>query len=1118
MSHQENFFTKLESNDKQVVKDIIQSIRDQFSKVSEPWLLNGLYEYYLSTNSVRSIEILIYLKEPHYQYLFDRLYESLKSSKVELKVQALTLLGHIARSQPSWLYKLPEHVLFKELLRLLHNEVELLPLISALLLLIVLLPMFPSAMGGYLEDIFNIFRRLAAWNSIPGTLVEDQMIHLQVSLYALFLRLYGMYPCNFLTYLRIHFKDKNRAVFEHTIKPMLDTVKMHPSLVTTSKENETTTERWRRMGVHDVIIECERFSLDMTDRCPHDSCQNTTGFRSRSGTANSTIESAYHMQSLKTLASLQMLNNEVDFFTPSNIFHLHTPPITEASAAIPLHIQGASTSSNYQEGTSPPEAAIEATPETTPVRDFRSTPSSLIHHHPLTPKSNAARALTGFRSGSISLSMVSPTHSQPSSPMRKEPSPFTYPTVEGDVSRVPGANISPSAFVKSGAGSFSNQKMVKLIQERLQALDTQVEHPKSKPPPTSPLRIVNPDGSNRQPVSFQRNESPVSQEDEEVSTIVREGAARKQSLRPCDSVLPEFDDLPELDQDNQEQGSPCAAGGLHMPNSKSMNSFKRRIRRFRYHSQCNPDLDRIEISSSSSPGNGLNFPGNTIVRRANSCPEMEKSQVVPIKDNKKPFYETDEETVSADRVESTSNAPNGLNVKEHKKEPPKHMTVTTQTDNFWPMPYEHLFLNIFPSLEASEVKPSPAPSPAPLNTSQEKCQPSLYEILDRYIEKASSAADTKNLNEQLQLLHQQLLFERYRRETHAYRNRRLLSDAKNTRLLAECNSALKDQVQLKQKDIDDLRKQMEDYRADDLDERAKLSSTIQYWEDKFKALQDEYIITKRSYNQLQKDLKETKEQCTALDKEKQDALASLMDAIAEVNVAREQALTGDKVRGELQEANRELLLMGELLIKYKEKLDKLSSKREVEEEMCYVKEAYREEIKALGHQLESKTALIEAYKCRINELEHLIKAKDEIISSGKRTLVAVVDERESIIQAIESKYESQKKINYALEQRIMELLQRLDVEGVKRNVHSPDTSSCHEVQVTTAAGLSPHSSPLSASLGSSEGSVPFHDREVRNLQAFVDQPEASGSRTRMESYGEAASDDRQGGDLSGKTD
>lgn len=43
------------------------------------------------------------------------------------------------------------------------------------------------------------------------------------------------------------------------------------------------------MDVHDVIVECERFSLDLTDRCPHDTCQFTSGFRSRSGTTNSSI-------------------------------------------------------------------------------------------------------------------------------------------------------------------------------------------------------------------------------------------------------------------------------------------------------------------------------------------------------------------------------------------------------------------------------------------------------------------------------------------------------------------------------------------------------------------------------------------------------------------------------------------------------------------------------------------------------------------------------------------------------------------------------------------------------------------------------------------------------------
>lgn len=44
------------------------------------------------------------------------------------------------------------------------------------------------------------------------------MIHMQVALYALFLRLYGMFPCNFLAYLRTQYKDKNKPVFIHTIK------------------------------------------------------------------------------------------------------------------------------------------------------------------------------------------------------------------------------------------------------------------------------------------------------------------------------------------------------------------------------------------------------------------------------------------------------------------------------------------------------------------------------------------------------------------------------------------------------------------------------------------------------------------------------------------------------------------------------------------------------------------------------------------------------------------------------------------------------------------------------------------------------------------------------------
>lgn len=49
--------------------------------------------------------------------MFCRLCDSLKSS--EMKIQALTLLGHVARAQPTWLYTLPDHPLFKDVLKLL---------------------------------------------------------------------------------------------------------------------------------------------------------------------------------------------------------------------------------------------------------------------------------------------------------------------------------------------------------------------------------------------------------------------------------------------------------------------------------------------------------------------------------------------------------------------------------------------------------------------------------------------------------------------------------------------------------------------------------------------------------------------------------------------------------------------------------------------------------------------------------------------------------------------------------------------------------------------------------------------------------------------------------------
>lgn len=171
-----------------------------------------------------------------------------------------------------------------------------------------------------------------------------------------------------------------------------------------------------------------------------------------------------------------------------------------------------------------------------------------------------------------------------------------------------------------------------------------------------------------------------------------------------------------------DRSSPCAAGGLHMPNSKSMKDFAKRVQRLRHHSQCTAESDLHDTLSGSSPE-----MDSTKVRRANSCPEMKKSPVSSIKDNvSRTLDETDEEP-NEERAESAMS--NGVDAMSDVSSN-RLANIETQTDNFWPMPYEHLFLGIFPTL-GTEVKSSPGPVTT-IGGSQERYnQPSIYEVLDK---------------------------------------------------------------------------------------------------------------------------------------------------------------------------------------------------------------------------------------------------------------------------------------------------------------------------------------------------------------------------------------------------
>lgn len=71
---------------------------------------------------------------------------------------------------------------------------------------------------------------------------------------------------------------------------------------------------------------------------------------------------------------------------------------------------------------------------------------------------------------------------------------------------------------------------------------------------------------------------------------------------------------------------------------------------------------------------------------------------------------------------------------------------------------------------------------------------------------------------------------------------------------------------------------------------------------------------------------------------------------------------------------------------------------------------------------------------------------------------------------MENKYKTQGVVNRCLEEKILELM-------AGRPIHSPDTSSCHEVQVATTdrSSVTTHS-PLSGSLASPDGDAAADSR------------------------------------------
>ncbi|KAI3534494.1 hypothetical protein CABS03_09204 [Colletotrichum abscissum] len=235
----------------------------------------------------------------------------------EFRARAAKLLCEFVQSQPPHLHLILQTPLFNNLLRCLQQDTSTTAISMAITALIMILPHMPSSLVPHLPNLFNIYARLLFWDSertgiIEATSDESEQKSLaspsgwetcQYSpetddievphLANYFTVLYGLYPINFMDYIRKpqrYLRHANAAnADEVEVQPTEIRYKseryrqshlLHPNFYTLTIESEKTDfGRWMTSEPAEVVAECMalRFSPEGFAAIEPDSMQSAEG-------------------------------------------------------------------------------------------------------------------------------------------------------------------------------------------------------------------------------------------------------------------------------------------------------------------------------------------------------------------------------------------------------------------------------------------------------------------------------------------------------------------------------------------------------------------------------------------------------------------------------------------------------------------------------------------------------------------------------------------------------------------------------------------------------------------------------------------------------------------------
>nr|XP_022325080.1 hamartin-like isoform X2 [Crassostrea virginica] len=1025
-------FNLLESNQLKTVDEITEEIQQHLVAVKEAWLINSLVDYYYIAQTDRVIDILTSVREPHDKHLVEKIAEGIKSDKNQLL--AMKLLLHVVCKQPMWVHKLIKPPIFPVLIKCLKTDLDIPLLMTGVMVITILLPAIPALVGKHLPDIFDIFGHLVSFNTKkPSNAPDIFLLHLQVALYGLFHRLYGMFPYTFLTYLRHHYsKKENAAAYEDSIKPMLERVRLHPHLISGTREKEIDVKRWKSLEDHDVIVLCAKMSLDQIEgtweeiSCPivSSSYKALLTAEDRGRRKASLVDGKKPRSSISSPPQLSPTGTSQElgsYWTPSLSVGLSTPPSSQRNTPATSVLENSLASIHQALPGTSANTSTTATPRATPPisSEDEKTKGRLKTYREMHVKklSLSNKSLPGSAEGKSASSSVPP------SPLRAE---FTTEPPRGLVKSLPVKQAARELQFDGGLGRRS-----------LGTPDLSAEN-------LTDTSLVG-EGSLRDA------------EGEKSQIDLMESYSR-------DAIM-KIQPVEEGDTEDQEVSDLTKNPVPPILTAESVAKFMRSVNRIRFNSMSNEVESILAQEKFSSK------------RNSRSCPNL----------NKMPVTEEEGEDVLSRSVSTTFRQPTEVSLPKPSEEKDKKARTSTPNTEAEAVKTTNVTINLTSSVVnniACQKSDVPVPGrdtdlisllksvlvPTKVavcqrcsaqcftSGSQELAKPvfetySPPELLDRHLQMGGDIhakqlskipltnqdsinwthfggmppADEVNiLRGQIFMMKNQLLYERNKRELHAKRNRRLLGKITKANALEELTRAKTEQIQLLDTEIQNLRLSLRILQEDN--RRLKQTNESNEYETQVKLRSclnelDELRSAKTEMNTL---LIRQREDQDALKAKLQNTEAQLFKEQRINQHLKEQVQMTQRLKEQVLQLHKELLLMGELQGKYETKLTVIRNSHHSKPEQENMIATLRAENRALKEKIKANTLNMDGFGTKLQELEGNLQNKQMSIEELQRQLHYAKLCHQDEIKTVEDKYNSVCSINQRLEAHIMTLYGQID--------------------------------------------------------------------------------------------